>query len=253
MKSIFVLALFAALLFPAAAQDKPPLSMTEASGLARENSRELSIENLEIAKAAAGIREAKAGRGPQVKIQGSGSYMTNPMEGFKIEKGAFGYAPTPQSEAPIALPDQDYVLMEDAENTYFRITTTLSQPVFTFGKLANAVQAAELELRVSETEYETTDTRIQRDLRRAYFGVVFADETTDMLKKAENTAAAIVADREQAFTEGVVTRQNVLEAQAGLASLSSQFMRAVEGGRTARKVLSLLVGKENAERELSNQ
>ena len=228
------------------------LAIGQALEMAGENSTELTIERLKVAKATAAVREARARRGPSITFQSSGSVMTNPMEGFKIEKGAFGYAPTPQSATPVAIPDQDYVLMEDAEYTYFRLTATLSQPLFTFGKLNGAIRAADFDRLIAEEEFESKEMQIRQEVRKAYFGALFAAHTKRILDQAVKTAAEIVEDRERAFDEGVITRQQVLEVIARRSSLSSQLVRAGEGERSARSALSMFTGMGTENYELSS-
>ena len=220
----------------------PQHTIEDALSLARENAAELSIERLQILKSAAAVREAKARSGPSVSLQTSGSYLSNPNDGIKIAKGSFGYAPTPQSAAPVALPDQDYVLMEEGEHTYFRITTTLSQPIFTSGKLKSGIHAADLGLLAAEREYESKEREIERQVRGAYFGAAFAGTTERILTRAEETIMAIVADRQLSFDEGVITRADLLEAASRKASLSSQTAAAGQAEKSARAALSILTG-----------
>ncbi len=100
-----------------AEDDAVELTLDEAVRLAAERSNEVRIGGLRLEKAASELAAARARRGPTVTVQSSGSALSNPPEGINIAKGAFGYAPTYQSAAPVAVPDQEYVLVADAEHT----------------------------------------------------------------------------------------------------------------------------------------
>ena len=226
------------------------LSIGEAESLSEINSRELSIGALQLQKASAGLREAKAMRGPTLNFQGSGSYLSNPMEGISIAKGALGYAPTAQSEAPVAIPDQEMVLMPDGEHSYFKFTATLKQPLFTWGKLMAAIRAAELEVSVAGQDLEITRSKIRRDTRRAYFGALLGRQSLDVLDKAVEISAAILEDRERSFEEGLITRQDVLEAVSQAAQLTAQRARAKESIWSATAGLELLIGQEADDSDL---
>ncbi len=226
------------------------LSVEAAVQAAVKNSVELGLKNLKLRHAAAAAAEVKAKRGPSVILQTTGSLMSNPVEGFTISEGAFGILPAPPPLDPIPLPDSDVVLMEDAENTYFRITATLTQPLFTWGKLKGAAAAADLNLDIAGEEYLAQEREVERRVRLAYFGALFAEQTTDILTRAESIADEIVVDRESAFSEGLITRQTVLDAVSRKAALTAQLTRAREAGATARLTLSTLTRLEVAETEL---
>lgn len=218
------------------------LSVEEAVKAALANSVEIDLEKLNLRRSAAAVGEAQAAARPSVILQTSGSAMSNPQEGVMIRKGAFGYSPTVQSAAPVALPDRDYVLVEDAEPTYFKVTATLTQPLFTWGKLTEALRAAELDLDIAGEEYQQKEKLVDRQTCLAYFGVLVAETTAALLAQAASVAGEIMSDRENAFEEGVVTRQAVLEAAVTKASLTAELARAREAGATARLTLGRLTG-----------
>ncbi len=222
-------------------------SIEEALSLAGENAVVLTIERFEMLKAAAAVREAKARSGPRISLQTSGSALTNPSDGVRIEEGAFGYIPIPQSTELIALPDQDYVFLDEGEYTYFTIAVALSQPIYTSGKLIGSIRAANLGLLVAEREYESKEREIAHQVRSAYFGAVFAGTTERILSIAEESAQSIVADLELAFAEGVVTRVDLLGAISRKMSFTSQTAAAHEAERSARSALSLLTGGDRSE------
>ena len=215
-------------------------SVEAAVKAALESSVEIRIEKLNLLSAAAAAREARRASGPVVKLQTSGSAMTNPQEGVTIHRGAFGYVPTFQSQPPVALPERDYVLLEDSQSTYFRITATLTQPLFTWGKLREAAAAAELGFDIAGGEYHLKEKSVELQTRRAYFAALLSENIEGILAQAVLISDAILNDKEKAFEEGVITRQTVLEAAVRKAALTSQHAQAREAGATARLTLSLL-------------
>jgi len=112
---------------PAAEPAPGPLSVESAVRAALNNSAEIEVERLNLRRSVEATREAKAANGPTVRLQTSGSLMSNPAEGFTIEKGAFGSLPSVPPQPPIELPVQDVVLIEDTEPIYFKLTAALSQ------------------------------------------------------------------------------------------------------------------------------
>jgi len=230
----------------------PGLSIESAVEAALEHSTELELERLNLQKSAAAVKEARAASGPSLSLQTSGSVLSNPQEGFKISKGAFGYAPTIQSTTPVALPDSDYVLIEDAEHTFFRITATLTQPLFTWGKLQKAVSIAGIDFDVAVEQFSATERSVEKQVRLAYYGLLFAEKTESILSEAETIAGLILEDKEEAFDGGIITRQEVLEAASNKAALSAQLARTLEAGSTARLSLLLLTGIDMKEIQLTD-
>jgi outer membrane protein len=220
------------------------LSVEGAVDAAAESSVELVLEKLGLRQAAAEVKAVKAKRGPSLILQTTGSLMSNPMEGFKISEGAFGSIQIAPTVPPIVLPEDDIVVLEDAELTYFKITATLSQPLFTWGKLTGAATAAALNLDIAGEEYLVKEREVERGVRLAYFGTLFAERTAEILSRAVVIADEVVADRQSALTEGLITRQSVLTAASRKATLTAQLTRANEAAATARLTLSTLTGLE---------
>lgn len=232
--------------------DTTRFTVEEAVHAAVSNSVELEIERLNLKKSAAAVREAEAAAGPQITLQTSGSALSNPPEGYRIEKGAFAYLPTAQSPTPVAFPDRDYVLVEDAEHSFFRISATLSRPLFTWGKLEGAVTLADIESNIAGEKYVTRERNLERSVRLAYFGTIFADNAARVLGNAERIAGQILGDKNEAFEGGIITRQDVLDAAAKKAALSAQLARTIEAGSSARLTLSRLTGIETDAKTLAS-
>ena len=220
------------------------LSVDAAVKAAAESSVELVLEKLNMRQAAASISEAKSRRGPSVVLQASGSYLSNPMEGFAISEGEFGSIQIAPTLPPVVLPENDVVILEGSESTYFSVSATLSQPLFTWGKITEAIKAAELNLDIAGEEFIAKERDVERGVMLAYFSTLFSERTAVVLVRAEEIADEIVADRENALSEGLITRQTVLDAASTKATFAAQLVRAREAGATARFTLSKLTGQE---------
>ncbi|MBN2444134.1 MAG: TolC family protein, partial [Spirochaetales bacterium] len=130
------------------------LSLENAKEYTRNNSESIRLKLLEINEKKYALKVAEARRLPELKMQASASYLTDPPEGITIPRGAFGSLPDPSSGFLIPLPMNDLIIIDDPENTYFKLTTTLTQPVFTWNKINNAIKIARTDVDVSELTYE---------------------------------------------------------------------------------------------------
>ena len=223
------------------------LSVEDVVARAVENAGAVRLKAIALQRSGDALSKAKTLMLPRLELQASGSYLSNPPEGVRIEKGALAYAPTIQSEIPVAIPDQDIVLLDDAESTYYKITATLRQPLFTWGKIKAGIEVANYDRDIAGAESHASKLDTRRDVRSAYFGARLAQESVVLLRDAEAISARIVADRESSFAEGLINRQKVLEAKAAHAGLVSQRVRTEEGLATAIASLRYLAVLEEGE------
>jgi HAE1 family hydrophobic/amphiphilic exporter-1 len=225
-----------------------PLSIEEALSLSLENAEALRIKAQAVAKSRSRLAEARAKALPSISLEAAASYLTNPPEGITVTRGELGTLPPPVS---LPLPDRDIVFLADAEHTYFSLTASLSQPVYTWGKLAAGIRLAALDVVGLRTELELQRRNVRRETQRAYAGALLARLSLPVLEEMRLALLDIVTDREHAFNEGLSTRQSLLEARAGLATAVRGLLEAREGELTALESLRLLTGLEGQELALT--
>jgi outer membrane protein TolC len=230
-------------LSPAAAV---PFTLEEATAAARSGASSVQRRRAELDKAVAALDEAHARFRPKVDLQASASYLTNPPEGITVARGQFGLAPSPNSPAPAPLPATDFVLVPDSESTYFKLTATLTQPVFTWGKLRAGVRVAESGRDIAASTLREAENEAVLNVRRAYFGAVLGRDSAAALREAEALLATAVADQEHSLEVGAATTENVLDARARLARVRTQRIQAEEAERSAQAGLSYLLDQEVA-------
>jgi outer membrane protein TolC len=78
---------------------------------------------------------------------------------------------------------------------FARVDVNGAVPIYTFGKITSARQAAEANVRVSEWDMERTRQQIRWDVRRAYFGLMFARDAKyfidEMLERLDKGISGI--------------------------------------------------------------
>ena len=222
----------------AAEAQERALSIDEALALARTNSEAVRMKSLEVQKSSDRLVAARAHAFPSLILDASGSYLANPPAGITLKTGELGRITTPLGT--LIIPPSDVVVMEGAEHTYFKANATLSQPLLTWGKIPNAIALAEREVAASGAELARQQRDIEKQVHAAYFGAQLAETSLPLLREMEEIGEAILRDRSSAFEAGASTRQDVLEAEAGLSSLSARLIGAEEARATALESLSLL-------------
>jgi outer membrane protein TolC len=230
-----------------------PVSLTEAYALAQKASDAIQLKMLALQKSRLAVQEASSRAWPHVDLQASGSYLTNPPQGYTVKAGDLGSispaipAHTPGLNNPvpiplgpaISIPPNDFTIGAQKASVV-SLTASLSQPLFTWGKIRNAIDAAALEVDAAGTDLLVQRRDIDRQVHRAYFGALLAQESVKVLRRLKDTAAAIAADRQASFDQGTVTREAVLQAKSDLASVEARLAEAEQSDATARESLGML-------------
>jgi outer membrane protein TolC len=234
------------------------LTLDQALALARRNSEALQISQIALEKSQAALGEARGKALPHVDVAASGSYLVNPPPGYTVDAGALGTLTIPANKlyygspaVPLgAIPPSPFNVGASLHN-YFSFTATLNQPLFTWGKIKNAINLASLQEEDAGTDLSATQRAIERQVRGSYFGALLAHRSQDALKRMRDEIAAIVADRQKAFDEGAINKESLLEVKANLASLDAKLAEAAQSESTALAGLTVLIGQEAEGAELS--
>jgi outer membrane protein len=235
------------LLSPCGRLGAEPLSRSQAEDLAESTSGMAAIKDLEVKRAEAALAEAKAMRGPKASLTASASYLANPPEGIVIRQGDLGIGPVPGSEYPVSYPAEDYVIVEDAKNTYFKLSLNASIPVFTWGKLERGIEIARTSLQAAIDSREGGLSDARADTAKAYLAAVFARSSSAIVAKTVSVLTDILASDKASFDEGDITLQILLESRANLSRARTGGVKADEGLSSALAALAYLTGRDAVE------
>jgi outer membrane protein TolC len=224
-----------------AAQGVRSLTLEEASRLALSSAESIRIRELAVQKARLAVDEATGKAWPHVDLQVSGSYLVNPPAGYTVKAGELGAIDIPALGVHTPMPAEDFTIGAQLHN-YFSASATLSQPIFTWRKIRNAIDAAELQVEAAGIELVRQRRDIERDVRRAYNSALLAGESEKVLRRIGESAGRVVSDRRIALDQGSLTREAVLEAQARSARIEARLAEAVQSRATALENLGVLTG-----------
>ncbi len=228
-----------------------PLTLDQALAMARKSSEAVRISRLALEKSQAALGEARGKAFPHVDLQASGSYLFNPPPGYTVAAGALGSLTIPANALYVgspavplgAVPPSPFNVGASLHN-YFTFTATVNQPLFTWGKIRNAIDVASLQVDAAGTDMSARQRDIDWQVRRSYFSALLARRSKDALQRMRNIAAQVVADRQNAFSQGTVNRESLLEVRATLASLDAKLTEAAQSESSALAGLAVLTGQE---------
>jgi outer membrane protein TolC len=218
-----------------------PFTLEAAYAAVHTASEAVRIKAIGVEKSRAEHDQAVSLALPRLSLDATGAYMTNPP-GITVSRGALGSFATPLGT--LTLPDKDIVFSQQNENTYFKIDATLSQPLFTWGKIAAAIRLAELAVEAAGSDLEKQQRDSEHDVHTAYFGALLAGRSEEELTSMRDILQGILKDRQKSFSEGTIIRQGVLEAESNLATLEKKLTDADESRLTAVESLGMLTGMD---------
>jgi outer membrane protein TolC len=119
-------------------------------------------------------------------------------------------------------------------------------PLYTFGKIESAREAAEANVRVSEWDMEKSHQSTRMDVRRAYYGVQLARDAKDVLSDAMDRLDKGIQGVKDKLTKGEanVTDVDRLRLEAYKQDITSQSLQAPKGEAYGLAALRFLTGIE---------
>ena len=188
---------------PALAEDLP-----NAWGEALGSDRLLQASRSRVMAAAAELAAAEAGRLPTMSASAGITRFDEAPE-FDFVVGG----------VPTAVPmfADESVGMADA---------SITLPVYTSGRLANGIAAANAMLTATELESSATVQNVKLSVARHYIGVLRAQSTVEVADSNVKSLAAHLRDVENMFGAGSVARNDFLAAAVSLADAEQRRLQA---------------------------
>jgi outer membrane protein TolC len=230
------------------AQTTGVLTLDQAYELTHKSSEAIRAKELALQKSRLGVGEAGSAALPHVDFQTSVSYLVNPPPGYTVTAGTLGQLPPALGGQKI--PPTDFNIGAALHN-YFSAEATLSQPIFTWGKIRNAIELASLQVDAAGTDLVSQQRDIDRQVHAAYYAALLARDSAKVLARLRDTAAQVAEDRQKSLENGTINRETVLEARANLAAIQAKLSEAGQSSATARESLGVLTGLEPAAIEVA--
>jgi outer membrane protein TolC len=209
------------------------LTLQQVLELARRNNRELQVSELELERAQAQLREARAGLFPTIDLQVELAGGRSTGDELRVEAAR---------EAQRNVPEQ---LRQDVpdERTTASINSQLAinYNIFTGGRVLAQIRAAQEQVRFNQLDVERLREQTRLDASIAYYDLQQADEQIRISESAVTNAARSLRDAEALFSAGLGTRFDVLRAQVQLARENQNLVRARADKQTRRRDLVRLL------------
>lgn len=121
------------------------------------------------------------------------------------------------------------------------VDLTLSQPLYTWGKLNAAIRAAEVGLKTADQQLRLYRQAAYRDVVAAYHDIQLAQELSRLAQENRAQKLRHLEEAKRRFGAGVATDYDVLAAEVAAENSQPEVIRSENGVRMAREQLRFLL------------
>jgi HAE1 family hydrophobic/amphiphilic exporter-1 len=128
---------------------------------------------------------------------------------------------------------------------------TLSQPLYTWGKIGAAIRAAEVGLKTADEQLRLYRQAAYRDVSTAFYDILL---TRELYRLAGENLAQKIRHQEETrrrFAIGVATDYDVLAAEVAVENARPELIRSENSIRTARERLRFLLALEDVDLDVN--
>ncbi|MBO5833673.1 MAG: TolC family protein [Alphaproteobacteria bacterium] len=217
---------------PAVALD---LSLADAVAKIESESQDVKKADANLKKAEASLDAANANR--WFSIEGSASYMNmvnieNPSESKTLD-----LPPALGGLISESLKDQS-VSIEIPDNI-FMAGVTITQPIYTFGKIGNAVKSVRSAIKMADASRDMTAREVRYAAADLYWTAKMTDEIVELTKQDLNNARAA---KKKLTAAGRANRSNLLKIESDIATKEINLSDAEFNRDTAHRMLKIMAG-----------
>ena len=189
-------------------------TIDELSNQLKINNSELKILNQEYQQSLIDVKNAKAGLGPTIDLTVSGTYFLNPpIDSIVLNVDDILNSITWPDSMDIKPSGQYLTLYDGMENTFYSFQLDVTQPIYTWGKLKNAIKLYEKVSEIKQLQILSKEKQLQTELNTRIVSLFYLSQIETLLNTQDEYANRLVKISEDAQKNGILLEQDVLEAK----------------------------------------
>ena len=213
------------------------LTLERAIDIALDSNRELKAADARVGAAEAGVGEARAARLPHAELAGIYQTTNNPVYVFSNLLGQSNFRA--ENFALDALNEPDSL-------SNWKSQLTLSQPLWTGGRIKYGLQAANRGHDAELSAREATRQQVVHRVIESYTGAVLARRELEVAREALETVRAHVKLTRDLEEGGLVCESDRLQAEVRESEVRELVIRAESGVEISAAALNLAMGRDLA-------
>ena len=211
------------------------LTLADAVEKIAHESHDLKKANANVKKAEASLDAANANRWFQ--LEGTASYMNLVNVERPLDSRNFKLPPELGGLLPEALKDKE-ISFEIPDNI-FMAGLSLTQPLYTFGKIGNAVKSVKSAIKMANASQELTLREVRYAATDLYWTAKMTDEIVTLAERDLKNARSA---KSKLTSAGRANRSNLLKIESDIATKEINVSDAKFNRDTAHRMLKIMAG-----------
>ena len=214
------------------------LSLDTAVDMILAESQDMKKADANLKKAQASLDAVNANR--WFKIDGNVTYMnlidvTNPTKSYSVDVlPELGGLLAQYLGQNVPLPDKLNI-----PDSMFMAGVSITQPIYTFGKIGNAVKSVKAAIKMADASREMTQREVRYSATDLYWTAKMTDEIVDISRADLNAARDA---RKSLTSAGRANRSNLVKIESDIAAKEINLSNAEFNRDTAHRMLKILAG-----------
>ena len=205
------------------------LDLKKAMELAIKSSDELKVKTESIKASEADFKKAKGSRLPSLDLSTKLQRYTN-----QSTRSVWTHVGTNNTAVQVDVPiKKDYG---------FESSITLSQVIYTFGKISSAIQAASAGVNTTQLDRNNFENELRFSVTQSVLGTILANKSMSIFKESLNNAKANHSIFRKRFSRGRAPQSDSLRLQRDIESRKPNLEQAEENLGIAMSNLKMLTG-----------
>lgn len=224
----------------------PPYTSEDLIETALKNNPELWDLRTEKEKSSLDIKKAQAGRFPDISVAANLSYIANPPT-LELKPGDLGSMQT--QIGTINFPQERMSVNLGAESTNYEFKLTVDQPLFTWGKIGNAVKLYKSVAEVKAISILKKEHEIHTKIRIYIPTLYFLIRIEELIGEQKQISDRLISISQQSYDNGFILYPELLDAKMKAEEITLAAMRTANEIEQMLLELEQLTGIRSIKRE----
>lgn len=191
------------------------------------------------------VKDAWAGLQPSLDFQASGTWMAKPpVEAIYVETDQIYSAMQLNQMMPVP-PNKEVKVYDGMENTMYQLEFSLTQPIFTWGKIANSIKLYKEISSIKQTQISQQSEQLKTELTTRLISLYYLNNILQILDEEKNYTDRMVQVSENAEKVGMLLHQEVVDAKLQAKQLEISKEDLLEQIKDQLLELNRITGLEN--------
>lgn len=165
------------------------------------------------------VKDAKANYSPQIEALLTTTYMPNPPIG-KTTIGVDEISSQLGVNIPGAVSGEYVTLYKGMDNLYYNAGLTITQPIFTWGKIPTGVKLYSEIANIRALSVEDSEEKLTAELKTRLSALCYMNDLFTLLYDTQTKADELVKMSEDAYKNGMMLKEDVTKAKISALEIS---------------------------------